>query len=124
MRFLRSVRYAWEGICYAIATQRNMRIHLAFVAVVPAAAWWLDISVGELLIVLLFIALVVALELVNTAIESVVDLVTLERHPLAKVAKDTAAGAVLVAAFVSVIAGLIIFGPPLYRKLSAVFLFS
>lgn len=122
LRFLHSLRFAWAGIRHAVMTQTNMRIHLFFAAVVLVAAWWLAIPRTDLLIVLLFIALVVSLELINTAIEAAVDLVTTSLHPLAKAAKDTAAGAVLVAAAASVVAGIIIFGPPLYDKIAAWFL--
>lgn len=118
LRFLCSLRYAWAGIRHAVLTQPNMRIHLVFTAAVLVAAWWLAIPREDLLLVLLFIALVLSLELVNTAIEAAVDLVTTNLHPLAKAAKDAAAGAVLVAAAASVIAGIIIFGPPLYHKIA------
>ncbi|MET3290102.1 UNVERIFIED_CONTAM: undecaprenol kinase [Brevibacillus sp. OAP136] len=117
-RFLCSLRFAWAGIRHAVMTQPNMRIHLFFTAAVLAGAWWLAIPRDDLLLLLLFIALVLSLELVNTAIEAAVDLVTTNRHPLAKAAKDAAAGAVLVAAAASVVAGIIVFGPPLYRKIA------
>lgn len=118
LRFLHSLRFAWTGIRHAVVTQANMRIHLFFAAVVLFSAWWLAIPREDLLIVLLFIALVISLELVNTAIEAAIDLVTTKQHPLAKASKDAAAGAVLVAAAASVIAGIIIFGPPLFRKIA------
>ena len=69
------------------------------------------------MVLVLTMAFVVAAELFNTAIESAVDLVTTEYHPLAKAAKDAAAGGVLVAAFSSVIVGLIIFGPRIWSEL-------
>ncbi len=72
------------------------------------------------MLVFFIVTLVMVLEVVNTAIEAVVDLVTEEFHPLAKIAKDCAAGAVLIAAFSSVIIGLAVFGPPLLVKLKAI----
>ena len=99
----KSFGYAFEGIFTCIRNERNIKIHCT-VAI-------LGITPTEWCICLTLFGLVIALELVNTAIESVVDLVTTERKPLAKTAKDTAAGAVLVAAIMAAIVGLIIFVP-------------
>ena len=118
-RFVRSFSYALQGIVYTVKTQRNMQIHVAAAGIVLAAAWWLQIPRSDVLLVFFSIALVTALELVNTAIEAVVDLASPTWHPQAKIAKDAAAGAVLVAALVSVVIGVMIFGPPLYQKMSA-----
>ena len=87
-----------------------MKIHCMVAALVVIAGLILGISVTECICLGLF-GMVMALELVNTAVEAVVDLVTEERHPLAKIAKDTAAGAVLIAAIMAAIVGLIIFVP-------------
>jgi undecaprenol kinase len=102
---------AWAGIVAAVKKEAHMRVHiaLAIVAIIVAAAF--HISKLEWLILLLTIGSVITLELVNTAIERVVDLVTTDSHPLAKAAKDIAAGAVLVAAVVAVIVGITIFLP-------------
>lgn len=115
-RFARSVTHAWAGIRHVLQTQRNMKIHAAAAVIVLLTAWWLEIPRGDWALVVLAIGLVLALETVNTAIEAVVDLVTQERHPLARIAKDAGAGAVLLAAITSVVIGLCVFGPPLMAK--------
>lgn len=107
----RSFGYAFEGIATAISKERNMKIHCVMMILVVAAGTLLHISAMEWCICLILFGLVISLEMVNTAIEAVVDLVTEERKPLAKLAKDTAAGAVLVAAFMAAMAGCIIFVP-------------
>lgn len=88
-----------------------MKIHTVMAIMVVLAGTLLKISATEWCICLILFGLVMALELVNTAVEAVVDLVTEEHKPLAKLAKDTAAGAVLIAAIMAAIAGLIIFLP-------------
>lgn len=94
-----------------------MRIHLTVTTFVLLAAWGLEVPRTDVLLLFFSIALVLSLELMNTALEAAVDLVTQEKHPLAKVAKDAGAGAVLVAAIISVIIGLVILGPPLWDRL-------
>ena len=106
-----SFRYAFAGIFTCLKNERNIRIHFGMAALVVAAGFILQISALEWCICLGLFGLVMGLELMNTAIEAVVDLVTLEKKPLAKIAKDTAAGAVLIAAIMSAAAGLIIFLP-------------
>jgi undecaprenol kinase len=118
-RFLRSVSCAVSGIAHTVKTQRNMRIHVIVAALVLLAVWWLQIPRGDVLLVFFSIALVLSLELVNTALEAAVDLASPEWHEKAKVAKDACAGAVLVAAVLSVCVGAAVFGPPLLQKLSA-----
>ena len=100
--------YAWEGILTGIRKERNMRIHTAAMILVVFAGTVLGLSATEWCICLILFGLVIALELVNTAVEAVVDLVTEERKPLAK---DTAAGAVLTAAIMAAVIGCIIFLP-------------
>ena len=107
----RSFGYAFEGIRTGILKERNMKIHCLAVILVTAAGTFLGLSAVEWCICLLLFALVISLELVNTAVEAVVDLVTEERKPLAKIAKDTAAGAVRFASLAAVIIGCIIFIP-------------
>lgn len=102
--------YAFAGI-QAVCSERNFRFHLFAMVVVIIAGFLTGISANEWTILLLAIAAVLSLEMTNSAIERVVDLVTDEFHPLAKRAKDLAAGAVLIAAIFSVIIGLIIFLP-------------
>ena len=103
--------YAFEGILTGIRKERNMRIHTAAMILVVFFGTVLGLSATEWCICLVLFGLVVALELVNTAVEAVVDLVTEERKPLAKIAKDTAAGAVLIAAIMAAVIGCIIFLP-------------
>jgi diacylglycerol kinase (ATP) len=96
---------------YLLWTQRNARIHCAIGVAAVILGLLLRITRGEWLVLVLSIALVLATEGVNTAIEAVVDLVSPYHHPLAKIAKDVAAGTVLLVAIASVIIGLIIFLP-------------
>lgn len=106
-----SFAFAWQGIVYVVRTQRNMRIHLAVMVAVLVAAALFHLSRIELAILLLCILAVLALEMLNTVVEAVVDLATEEYHPLAKIAKDVAAGAVLVTAIGAACIGLLILLP-------------
>jgi diacylglycerol kinase len=110
---LRSFGFALEGVSYLIRTQRSAQIEIVIGVVVIAVAAWLGISAIEWAILILAMALVLALEALNTAIELAVTLASPERHPLAKAAKDVAAGMVLIAAIGSVIVGVIVLGPRL-----------
>ena len=94
---------------YATRTQPNMRIHLILGGAVLLATLYLRLQRVYVVCIIVLVALVVALELLNTAIESVVDLMTVAHHPLAKIAKDAAAGAVLVASVCAVVVGYLIF---------------
>lgn len=114
-RTLRSFKYALAGIAYAIKTQTNMRVHVTAALLVILAAVLLQISARDWLFLLLAVTLVITTELINTALEAVVDLASPEIHPLAKIAKDTAAGAVLVTAAFAVIVGIIVFYEPLLK---------
>lgn len=107
---LKSFRFAACGILKAIKEERNMKIHLLAMTLVLIAAKVFSVSGTELAVLFLTIALVISLEMVNTAVEKAVDLVTEEYAPLAKTAKDVAAGAVLVAAIFSVCVAVAIFG--------------
>ncbi|MGN7468613.1 diacylglycerol kinase family protein [Brevibacillus sp. SAFN-007a] len=117
-RLAKSFGYALQGIAYTVKTQRNMQIHVAAAVLVLAAAWWLHIPRSDVLLVFFSIALVFSLELANTAVEAVVDLASPDWHEKAKIAKDACAGAVLVAAILSVIIGIAVFGPPLLQKIA------
>lgn len=116
-KFSRNLGWAVRGIIYAVRTEPHMRFHLSSTVVVILAGWWLDISAIQWLFVIFAIALVWVAELINTAIEAAVDLYTSDYHPLAKVAKDVAAGAVLVAAVNSLMVAGIIFLPKLIAKI-------
>ena len=109
-KFFRSFRYAMEGLITAVQEQ-NFRFHLVSAVIVLMAGLLTGLSIVEWCIIILVIAIVIGTELINTAIERVVDLASPEIHPLAKQAKDVAAGAVLVFALASVIIGLLIFLP-------------
>ena len=110
--FLESFRHALEGIGTA-AKGRNFRVQLAAGAAAVAAGLLLRISPGEWIAVALCIGLVLGGECANTALEAAVDLATPARHPLAKRAKDAAAGAVLLFSFASAVVGAIVFLPRL-----------
>ena len=112
---LTSFKYAFQGILPAFKQERNLKIHTCFVLLVIIAGIWLKISYIEWLICILLFGVVLAAELINTAIETTVDLVTQEIQPLAKQAKDIAAAAVLVLAITSSIIGLMIFLPKLIK---------
>ena len=110
--------HAYEGINYAVTKERNMHIHVSVSVLVIVAGAILRISYGEWLICLLLIGLVMSLELVNTAIEAVVDMITTKEDPVAKVAKDASAGAVLISSIISAIIGFAIFLPKIFEFLT------
>jgi diacylglycerol kinase len=116
-RIIRSFGFAFAGLGYLFRTQRNARIHLMVGTIVCAIAAWLRISRVEWAVIVFTIALVLILEGLNTAIEAAIDLASPKVHPLAKVAKDLAAGMVLIAAIASIAVGLLILGPPLWTKI-------
>ncbi len=112
---IQSFRFALEGMAYALLTQRNMRIHFAAAIFVVLLCALLQVNTYEIIAVLFSVALVIALELANTAVERVIDLLVEERrHPYAKVAKDVAAAAVFVAAINAVLIAYFVF----YDKLT------
>ncbi|WP_052112958.1 MULTISPECIES: diacylglycerol kinase [Clostridium] len=108
-KIIDSFNYAIEGIIYAVRTQRNMRIHLAATLVVLSLCFFYDLSRLELLILTITITMVLVGEMINTAIEFAIDATTNYYHPLAKLAKNVAAGAVLITAINAVLVGYIIF---------------
>lgn len=112
-----SFRAALEGIAYTFRTQPNVWIELTALTVVAFAGVWFGISALEWGLLGLTVAMILALEAVNTAIEAVVDLVSPQIHPLAKIAKDTAAGAMIIAVLGSVAVAAAIFGPRLWALL-------
>jgi diacylglycerol kinase (ATP) len=115
----RSFVYAFHGWGYVLRTQQNAWIHAVISLAVFALGLWLGLRPQEWAILILTMAMVWAAEIVNTAIEAVVDLASPFRHPLAKVGKDVGAAAVLIAALASVVIGLLILGPPLYARVLA-----
>lgn len=104
-----SFHYAFEGLIYVFHSQRNMRIHFLAAILILILSIFSSISRLELLILFLTISLVLVMEMVNTAVEKVVDLYTDSYDPLARVAKNVAAGAVLISAVNAVIVGYLIF---------------
>ena len=114
-----SFGYAFSGIWRVLRTQPNVRIHTLATVCTIALGAWLGLSRVEWAILVLTIGCVWTAEFINTALEAVVDLVSPELHPLAKIGKDVSAAAVLVAAITSVVVGLLILGPPLWAKLFA-----
>lgn len=111
--------YAFHGLWYLLSTQRNAQIHCLVAACAVALGAVLRIARWEWVALTLTIALVLAAEGVNTALEAAVDLATPARHPLAKIAKDVAAGTVLLCAIASVVVGCLIFLPHLIDLLDA-----
>jgi diacylglycerol kinase (ATP) len=110
-----SFKYAWAGIGYAFKTQRNFRIHVSVCALAISLGIFLQLESVEIAVIGITSGLVLALELVNTAIESLVDLTVKQTyHELAKIAKDCAAGAVLVSALVAVLVAATLLLPPLF----------
>lgn len=108
---LDSFNYAFEGIIYSLKTQRNMRLHFMATVAVLLASLILKIEKTDFLILILTIAFVIVAEMINTAIEAAIDLVTQEYHPMAAIAKNVAAGAVLLASGVAVVVGYLTFFP-------------
>jgi diacylglycerol kinase (ATP) len=106
---LESFNYAFEGIIHVLRTQRNMRIHFAVATLVLVAALASGVEKLELIALLLAIAFVLIAEMVNTAIEGAIDVATTSFDPMAKLAKDIAAGAVLIASAVAVAVGYLVF---------------
>ncbi|ESA35412.1 diacylglycerol kinase [Leptolyngbya sp. Heron Island J] len=114
-----SFRYAWAGIIYAVRTQRNFRIHLAIGLVALSLGVTLHITAVEAAVVTITISAVLVMELMNTALESVVDLTVGQTyHELAKIAKDCAAGAVLISAIAALLVAGFIYLPPLILLLN------
>jgi diacylglycerol kinase (ATP) len=106
---LRSFNYAFEGVIHVLRTQRNMRIHFAVAVVVIILAVLVGVSRIELIALLISIAFVLVAEMVNTAIEGAIDAATTSFDPMAKLAKDIAAGAVLIASLNAVAVGYLVF---------------
>ncbi|HEY5059322.1 MAG TPA: diacylglycerol kinase [Gaiellaceae bacterium] len=104
-----SFNYAFEGIIHVLRTQRNLRIHFAIAIVVIAAAAALGVDRSELIALLLAIAFVLVAEMINSAIEGAIDVSTTSFDPNAKLAKDVAAGAVLISSITAVAVGYLVF---------------
>lgn len=112
-----SFKYAFEGIITSFKAERNMKIHVFIMLFVILSGFLLKISKQEWIICIILFSIVIAGELFNTAIETVVDIIMPEQNEKAKIAKDVSAGAVLVLAIGSAIIGLIIFIPKIVNLL-------
>ncbi len=110
-RLFKSFTYAFDGLKYAFKYEQNILVHTLATILVIIAGIIFKISQTEWLVITLIIGLVIATELINTSIEATIDLVTKEIHPLAKIAKDTAAAAVLIFGLAAIIIASIIFIP-------------
>ena len=108
-RLIDSLNYAVEGIIYALKTQRNMQIHFLVAIIILVASLFFNLTRIEILILLLTISMVIVAEMINTSIESTIDLITDKYHIFAKIAKNVAAGAVLIAAINSIIVAYLLF---------------
>lgn len=113
-KFLNSFKYAFEGIIKTIKEERNIKIHILAVVVVTTMGIIYKISTTEWIICLILFGLVISSEIINTSIERTVDLISKEKSELAKMAKDAAAGAVLVNAIISTIIAGIIWIPKIF----------
>ena len=113
--WLRSTNFAIEGILHAARTQRHLRYHFYAAGAVLLLSYALGVSKGEFLVIALAVMAVLVAEMMNTAVEAVVDIITPDEHPGAKAAKDIAAGAVLITAFGSAVIGYIVLFPYIRR---------
>jgi diacylglycerol kinase (ATP) len=116
-QFALSFVYAFAGLAYCFRTQRNFRVHIALGIVAVLAGLVLGLSWAEWALVATVIVLVLAAEMVNTMVEALVDLVTQQYHPLAKVAKDVSAGVVLLTAIGAAVVGLLIYLPKVLQAI-------
>ena len=118
-----SFKYAWSGVRYAFVTQRNFRIHTVMGTLAISLGVFLQLRPVEIAVICLTSGLVMVMELLNTAIESVVDLTVKQSyHDLAKIAKDCAAGAVLVSAIASLLIGVTLILPPLLTRIQSIWM--
>ena len=116
-RIFASVKNSWNGLKVAYKNEQSVYIHLVCTVILLLLSFLLKISLTQWLIIIAIIGLTLVVELINTAIESTVDLVTKEFHPLAKVAKDTASAAEFILTLTSTIIALMIFIPKIMELL-------
>lgn len=114
----RSFYYAWKGIKHCLGEEQNMKVHTIATSLVTIAGFYFGITSEEWIAVVLCIALVISAEMINTAIENLVDMVSPQRHPIAGKVKDISAGAVLVCAIAAAIVGIIVFFPYIFNYLT------
>ncbi len=116
-----SFRYAISGWWYVIKTQKNAWLHAIATMLVYGISLWLNLSPRDFAVLTLTIGLVWTSEIINTALEAVVDLASPHQHPLAKVGKDVGAAAVLISSLVAVVIGILLLGPPIYERIVSLF---
>jgi diacylglycerol kinase len=121
-RLTSSFRYAWAGILYVLRSQRNFRIHILITLLVVLLGLWVKLIWMEWAIIALTVAMVLMAEMFNTVAETAIDMATKHYHPLAKIAKDVAAGAVLIMAVMAVVIGLLVLGPHVVERFLPLFL--
>ena len=114
---LQSFGYAWEGIVFALKNDQNFRVHIAAAIIVIVLSIYFDVSPFEMGILGVMIVLVIVTEMINTAIENMVDLITKEYHIEAKIAKDVSSGMVLITSIGALVVGFLIFTPYLLNLL-------
>jgi diacylglycerol kinase len=114
-----SFGYALSGLWYAVRTQLNMRIHLSVSVAVLALGLYVGLDWTQWAVLVLTIGAVLIAEMFNTVAEAALDAATPYYHPLIKIAKDVAAGAVLLTALLSILVGLMILGPPLCARIAS-----
>jgi diacylglycerol kinase (ATP) len=114
---IKSFRFAFNGLLYALKGDQNFRIHIAAALLVIAASIFFDVNPFEMGILGVMIVLVMVTEMINTAIEHMVDLITKEHREDAKIAKDVSAGMVLLSSMGAIIVGFLIFTPHIFRLL-------
>lgn len=112
---IKSFGYAFEGILYALRNDQNFRVHIAATILVIALSIFFDVNPFEMGILGVMIVLVIVTEMINTAIEKMVDLITQEYRQEAKIAKDVSAGMVLLSSMGAIIVGFLIFTPHILR---------
>jgi diacylglycerol kinase len=116
---IKSFRFAFEGCWYVLRTQKNAWIHAPITIAVVIAGIWSGLSRVDWALLIIAIAIVWIAEFFNTAIEAIIDMTMPDPHPLAKVAKDVGAGAVLLGACAAVLIGVLVLGPPLWESISS-----
>ena len=117
VRFLRGFGFAFEGMVHAAQSERNMRVHILIALAVVALGLTLGLSLIEWAVIALAMSGVFTSEMMNTAVEYLTDVASPELHPLAKIAKDAAAGAVLINATFAAVVGLVVLLPKLLTAL-------
>jgi diacylglycerol kinase len=121
MRFIKAIGYAWQGIKYCFMSEKNFRIELVVALITFAFAIVLKIGINEWLAILFCCALVLSLEIINTAIEKLSNVVSTSIHPVIKLVKDMAAGAVFLVSIISLITACIIFLPKIELLIKYIF---